>query len=64
MALPMIIPVGMAVEDEALQLPFDEYRGLIEFIIATRKDGRIWCNYACEGFLGGYETEVWENFLG
>lgn len=59
-----IFPVGRAAEDEALQLPAEDYRGLMEFIVATRKEGRIKCNYACEGFLGGYEAEVRDNFFG
>ncbi len=59
-----IFPVGRAAEDEALQLPPEQYRGLMDFIEATRKEGRIKCNYACEGFLGGYEAEVRDNFFG
>lgn len=59
-----IFPVGRAAEDEALQLSPEEYRGLMEFIADTRKEGRIKCNYACEGFLGGYEAEVRDNFFG
>lgn len=59
-----IFPVGRAAEDEELQLPPAEYRGLMEFIIATRQEGLIKCNYACEGFLGGYEAEVRDSFFG
>ncbi len=59
-----IFPVGRAADDESLQLPPEEYRGLMEFIAQTRKEGRISCNYACEGFLGGYEAEVRDNFFG
>lgn len=59
-----IFPVGRAADDKALQLSPDDYRGLMEFIRTTRKEGRIKCNYACEGFLGGYEAEVRDNFFG
>lgn len=59
-----IFPVGRAAEDEALQLPAEDYRGLMDFIASTRKEGRIKCNYACEGFLGDYEAEVRDNFFG
>jgi radical SAM protein with 4Fe4S-binding SPASM domain len=34
----------------------------MEFIRTTRKEGRINLSYACEGFLGGYETEVRDHF--
>lgn len=59
-----IFPVGRAADNDALQLSPEEYRGLMEFIKATRKDGRIKCDYACEGFLGGYEAEVRDRFFG
>ena len=59
-----IFPVGRAAEDEQLQLTSEQYRGLMDFIADTRKEGRIKCNYACEGFLGGYEAEVRDNFFG
>jgi len=59
-----IFPVGRAAEDPMLQLTNDQYRSLMEFIKATRKEGRINLNYACEGFLGGYEADVRDNFFG
>lgn len=59
-----IFPVGRAADDEKLQLKPAEYRALMEFIIQTRKEGKIACSYACEGFLGGYEAEVRDNFFG
>lgn len=34
----------------------------MEFIRTTRREGRIRASYGCEGFLGGYETEVRDNF--
>ena len=59
-----IFPVGRAADNDALQLSPEEYRGLMEFIKSTRKEGRIKCDYACEGFLGGYEAEVRDRFFG
>ncbi len=57
-----IFPVGRAAKDPKLQLTDEQFRELMEFIKATRKEGRIKLDYACEGFLGGYETEVRDNF--
>ena len=59
-----VFPVGRAAEDDKLQLSPQQYRELMEFIAATRKEGKIACSYACEGFLGGYEAEVRDNFFG
>ena len=59
-----VFPVGRAAEDDKLQLSTQQYRELMEFIAATRKEGKIACSYACEGFLGGYEAEVRDNFFG
>ena len=57
-----IFPAGRAKRDESLHLNEDQFRYVMEFIRRTRKDGRINLNYACEGFLGGYETEVRDHF--
>ena len=35
----------------------------MEFIKATRKEGRIIASYGCEGFLGNYEGEVRDHFF-
>lgn len=56
-----IFPAGRAVRDDDLQLLDEEFTGLLDFIKRTRKAGRIRLNYACEGFLGPYETEVRDN---
>ena len=53
-----IFPAGRAAADDALQLSDGEFGSLMEFIRHTRRAGTIECNYACEGFLGGYEAEV------
>lgn len=57
-----IFPVGRAAEHPEFQLTDEEFTGLMEFIKATRKEGRIDLQYACEGFLGKYEGEVREHF--
>ncbi|MBR4964546.1 MAG: TIGR04133 family radical SAM/SPASM protein [Alistipes sp.] len=57
-----VFPAGRAKRDEWLHLNAEQFRSLMEFIHRTRKEGRINLNYACEGFLGGYETEVRDHF--
>ena len=58
-----VFPVGRAESDPELQLSPEEYRPLMDFIIATRKEGRIKADYACEGFLGPYEGKVRDHFF-
>ena len=57
-----IFPAGRAATFPELQLNNDEFTLVFEFISATRKEKRIRLNYGCEGFLGGYEMEVRDNF--
>lgn len=57
-----IFPVGRAASDPGLQLSDEEFTLLMQFIARTRKEGRIQVAYSCEGFLGGYETEVRNRF--
>ena len=57
-----IFPAGRAAKDETLHLNAEQFRELMEFVRKTRKEGRIKLNYACEGFLGGYEAEVRDHF--
>ena len=57
-----VFPMGRAAGDPELQLPPAEFRGLLDFIRATRKEGRIRASYGCEGFLGNYEGEVRDSF--
>ena len=56
-----IFPVGRAAQDKTLQLSDEEYTAMMEFILKTRKEGRIEASYSCEGFLGGYEMRVRTN---
>ena len=53
-----VFPAGRAANDPELQLDAEKFRGLMEFIKKTRKEGRIRASYGCEGFLGEYEGEV------
>lgn len=57
-----VFPVGRAATDPELQLSNEEFKGLMEFIKATRKEGRIMAEYGCEGFLGNYEGDVRSHF--
>lgn len=53
-----VFPMGRAASDAELCLSTEEYRSLMDFIIRTKKEGRIGLNYGCEGFLGPYEGRV------
>ena len=53
-----VFPVGRGATDPALQLTPEQYKALMEFILACRKEGRIKATYGCEGFLGPYEGKV------
>ena len=57
-----IFPAGRAKSDETLHITAEQFQTLMEFIRNARKEGRINVSYACEGFLGGYETEVRDHF--
>ena len=43
-----VFPVGRAAQDPELQLSNERFRGLMEFIKSTRKEGRIKASYGCE----------------
>lgn len=53
-----IVPMGRAAGNAELQLTNQEFRSLMDFIVDTRKEGRILMSYSCEGFLGEYEGRV------
>lgn len=53
-----VFPVGRAADDPELQLSNERFRGVMDFIKETRKEGRISVSYGCEGFLGEYEGKV------
>lgn len=57
-----VFPVGRAAQDGMLSLSNEEFRTMLDFIAATRKEGCIEASYGCEGFLGNYEGDVRNNF--
>ena len=57
-----IFPQGRAALNPDLQLPREMFRGMLDFIKETRKEGRIKAGYGCEGFLGPYEGDVRDHF--
>lgn len=58
-----IIPMGRALNDERLQLSHEQFRDLLNFIVLTRREGRIDLSYSCEGYLGAYEGLVRDYFF-
>ena len=58
-----VFPVGRASQDPDLQLSNERFRGLMEFINDSSKEGRILSSYGCEGFLGEYEGLVRDNLF-
>lgn len=57
-----VFPVGRAADNPELQLNDRQFTDIIKFIADTRKEGKIKVSYGCEGFLGGYEMEVRDQF--
>ena len=53
-----IFPQGRAKLNNELFLSAEQFVELMDFIVATRKEGNINLSYSCEGFLGDYEGEV------
>lgn len=47
-----------------MHLTSEEYRGILDFIKQTRKEGRIIASYGCEGFMGNYEGDIRGHFFG
>lgn len=58
-----VFPQGRAKDDTDMRLSGAQVRQVMEFIKATRREGRIACSFACEGFLGQYEGEVRDTFF-
>lgn len=58
-----IFPSGRAAAHPEFDLGQDELRTLMDFIVATRKEGRIHPSFCCEGFLAGYEGLVRDYFF-
>ncbi len=53
-----IVPMGRAKGNDDLQLSDEQLRRLMDFIVETRREGKINLSYACEGYLGDYEMKV------
>ena len=58
-----IFPVGRAANDPQMQITSRQFRGMLDFIRQTRREGTIDASYGCEGFLGRYEGEVRDMFF-
>ncbi len=58
-----VFPAGRAAADAEMMLDGEQTRGLMEFIVETRKEGRMNLSFSCEGFLGTYEGEVREHLF-
>lgn len=57
-----VFPAGRAKNDPEMKLSGAQLRQLMDFIKATRQEGRIKCEFACEGFLGSYEGKVRDHY--
>lgn len=55
--LATIAPMGRAAANPSLMLQPDQFKQLLEFIVAERKAGRH-VSYTCDGYLGEYEGQV------
>lgn len=53
-----VFPKGRAKNNPELQLSTEEFLQMLDFIKATRKEGKVHASYGCEGYLGDYEMEV------
>ena len=53
-----IEPIGRAAKDPNLQLSDQQFRQLMDFIVATRREGMIDAKFSCEAYVGPYERKV------
>ena len=58
-----IFPSGRAANYPEFELSSEETDRLMEFIVATRQEGRIRASFCCEGFMAGYEGLVRGHFF-
>ena len=58
-----IFPIGRAAKNAELDISNQQFRELMDFIVETRKEGKIHLSYGCEGFLGNYENQVRDGFF-
>lgn len=57
-----IVPMGRATDNRELLLSDEEFKELMDFIVVTRREGKIRLSYGCEGFLGEYEGRVRDHY--
>lgn len=57
-----IFPSGRAADYPEFDLSENEVKQLMDFIVATRKEGKIKASFCCEGFMGGYEGKIRDHF--
>lgn len=60
--LGSISPMGRAAHMPDLLLDGKQTTQLLSFISETRKEGRIFVEFTCDGFLGSFEGEVRDHF--
>ncbi len=58
-----VFPKGRAVGNADLQISDRQFVELMDFIVATKKQGAIRPNYGCEGFLGSYEGTARDTYF-
>lgn len=58
-----VFPRGRAEGNPDLHLDAAGLRRALDFIVETRRAGAIRASYGCDGFLGGYEKEVRDDFM-
>lgn len=58
--LVTIIPIGRAATDPQMRLGDEHTKGLMDFIVAKRREGKMQVRFGCEGYLGPYEEKVRE----
>lgn len=58
-----ICPIGRAKENPDLNISDQQFKQILDFIKAARKNGKIQTSYSCEGYLGNYEGEVRDGFF-
>ena len=58
-----IAPIGRAASDRELMLSRTQVEEMLQFIAATRKEGRIDLKFSCEAYTGKYEEEVRDSYF-
>ncbi len=58
-----IAPIGRAAHDRELMLTRTQVEEMLQFIAATRQEGRIDLKFSCEAYTGKYEEEVRDSYF-